>query len=238
MPVHLFGQPAEMDTINNIARRHGLKVIEDAAQAHGATYRGVCAGALADIGCFSFYPTKNLGAYGEGGLVTTNDDELARQIRILRDCGQDRKYHHVLVGYNYRMEGLQGAILGVKLNHLEDWTKKRRAIAAEYDRLLDPAKVRRPCAPEHVRHVYHTYTIRARNRDAVQAGLADAGIQTAIHYGIPAHLQEGYKQLGYGRGSFPEAERAAREVLSLPVYPEMPLESVAVVASKVTEIAA
>ena len=235
LPVHLYGQPADMDAINAVAKEHGLAVIEDAAQAHGAEYKGRRAGSLGDFGCFSFYPTKNLGAYGEGGMVTTNNAELAQKIRMLRDWGQSRKYNHVMRGYNYRMEGLQGAILGVKLRHLERWTEGRRSIATAYDQGLGNGPVVRPCAPPHVRHVYHTYTIRSRNRDALQRHLQEAGTQTAIHYGIPAHLQSAYAELGYTSGSIPESERASREVLSLPMYPELSLDAAATVARQVRE---
>jgi dTDP-4-amino-4,6-dideoxygalactose transaminase len=237
LPVHLYGQPAEMDAINEIAKRHGLRVIEDAAQAHGAEYRSRRTGSLGDLGCFSFYPTKNLGAYGEGGMVTTDDGDLARQVRMLRDWGQDRKYHHVVRGFNYRMQGLQGAILGVKLRHLETWTDARRQIAAAYDDALAGSNVRRPCAPPHVRHVYHTYTIRSPRRDELQARLAERGIQTAVHYGIPAHLQGAYADLGYEEGSFPESERAAKEALSLPIYPMMKMNAVTEVAEAVKQFA-
>jgi dTDP-4-amino-4,6-dideoxygalactose transaminase/acetyltransferase-like isoleucine patch superfamily enzyme len=221
MPVHLYGQPADMDPILAIARRHGLVVIEDAAQAHGAEYKGRRAGSLGDLGCFSFYPGKNLGAYGEGGLVTTGNPEYARTIRMLRDWGQERKYHHVLRGYNYRMEGFQGAILRVKLRRLEAWTEARRAHAARYDRLLAGANVTTPVATADTRHVYHVYAVRSDRRDELQRDLQATGIQTGIHYPIPVHLQPAYADLGYGPGDFPESERAAGEVLSLPMYPEL-----------------
>jgi dTDP-4-amino-4,6-dideoxygalactose transaminase/acetyltransferase-like isoleucine patch superfamily enzyme len=221
LPVHLYGQPADMDPIRAIARRHGLVVIEDAAQAHGAEYKGRRAGSLGDLGCFSFYPGKNLGAYGEGGLVVTDNPEYARTIRMLRDWGQERKYHHVLKGYNFRMEGFQGAILRVKLRRLEAWTEARRAHAARYDRLLADAPLRTPAAMADTRHVYHVYAVRSDRRDGLQESLLSAGVQTGIHYPIPVHLQPAYADLGYGAGDFPEAERAAREVLSLPMYPEL-----------------
>jgi dTDP-4-amino-4,6-dideoxygalactose transaminase len=230
LPVHLYGQPADMDPILEIARRHGLVVIEDAAQAHGAKYKGRTAGSIGDIGCFSFYPTKNLGAYGEGGAVTTSNTEYAQKIRMLRDWGQDRKYHHILRGYNYRMEGLQGAILRVKLGHLEHWTQARRAVAAHYDRLLANCDVVRPVEMPWARHVYHVYTLRTVERDSLQAALAADGIQTAIHYAEPAHLQPAYADLGYSAGDFPHAEAAARQVLSLPIYPELSEEGIAEVA--------
>jgi dTDP-4-amino-4,6-dideoxygalactose transaminase len=226
LPVHLFGQPSEMDRICDIARAHNLRVIEDAAQAHGAEYRGKRAGGLADAGCFSFYPTKNLGAYGEGGIVTTDHDEIARTIRLLRDWGADRKYHHVLPGYNYRMEGLQGAILNVKLRYLEQWTEQRRAAAAIYDHRFSGSTVQPPVTRPDVRHVYHTYTIRSTERDSLQSRLSSAGVQTAIHYPLPIHLQPAYADERYREGSLPEAERASREVLSLPMYPELSPESI------------
>ena len=232
MPVHLYGQPADMDPLLAVARHHGIPVIEDAAQAHGAEYKGRRAGGLADLGCFSFYPSKNLGACGEGGLVTTNDPELARTVRLLRDWGQDRKYHHAVRGFNYRMEGLQGAILGVKLRYIEQWTESRRAVARAYDDGLTGAPVVRPYSIPEVRHVYHTYTVRTPRRDALQAQLMKAGIGTAIHYPIPLHLQPAYSHPRWPEGSLPCAESAAREVISLPMYPEIPADHVqAVVAA-------
>jgi dTDP-4-amino-4,6-dideoxygalactose transaminase len=226
MPVHLFGQPADMDAIHGIAHAYSLRVIEDAAQAPGAEYRGKRAGGLADAGCFSFYPTKNLGACGEGGMVTTDNDEIARVVRLLRDWGADRKYHHVIAGFNYRMEGLQGAILNVKLKHLEDWTERRRSAAAIYDELLAGSKVTRPVAIPDVRHVYHTYTIRSSERDALQQRLESAGVQTAIHYPIPVHLQPAYADPQYPKGSMPETERASEQVLSLPMFPELTRDNI------------
>jgi len=234
LPVHLYGQPVEMDEINAIAARHGIPVIEDAAQAHGARYKGRPAGSLGDLGCFSFYPTKNLGACGEGGLVTTNNPELAKTVRLLRDWGQDAKYRYGLRGYNYRMEGLQGAILNVKLRHLEAWTERRRSIAGLYDRLLEHAPVARPAARPEVRHVYHTYTIRAARRDQLQESLKGKGIGSAIHYPIPLHLQPAYVDPEWPEGSLPESEKAAREVLSLPMFPALPDSDVAAVAAAVT----
>jgi dTDP-4-amino-4,6-dideoxygalactose transaminase/acetyltransferase-like isoleucine patch superfamily enzyme len=233
MPVHLYGQPADMDGIMAVARRHRLTVIEDAAQAHGAEYRGRRAGSIGDLGCFSFYPGKNLGAYGEGGLVVTNSAEYAKTIRMLRDWGQERKYHHVLRGFNYRMEGFQGAILRVKLKRLEAWTESRRAHAARYDELLAGAGVTRPVASPDTRHVYHVYAVRTRRRDELQRELQAAGVQTGIHYPIPVHLQPAYADLGYGPGDFPESERAAAEVLSLPMFPEMTAEQQSIVVDAI-----
>jgi dTDP-4-amino-4,6-dideoxygalactose transaminase len=233
LPVHLYGQPADMDPILAIARQHGLIVIEDAAQAHGAEYNGRRVGSIGDFGCFSFYPGKNLGAYGEGGLVTTNNARSAELVRELRDWGQTRKYHHARLGYNYRMEGLQGAILRVKLRHLERWTEARRSRAAIYDRLLAGSPVTTPPAMPYARHVYHVYAIRSDERDDVQRTLQSNGIQTGIHYPIPVHVQTGYQNLGYVAGQFPHAERAAREVLSLPLYPELSNVQVEQVAAAV-----
>ena len=221
LPVHLYGQPADMDPIMEVARRRGLVVIEDAAQAHGAKYKGRPVGSIGDMTCFSFYPVKNLGAYGEGGAVTTSNAEYTRTIRMLRDWGQDRKYHHVLRGFNYRMEGFQGAILRVKLRHLERWTKARRAAVSKYNQLLADCGVERPTEMPWAGHVYHVYTLRTDDRDGLQAALHAEGIQTAVHYALPAHLQPAYADLGYSRGAFPESEKAANEVLSLPLYPEM-----------------
>ena len=221
LPVHLYGQTADMDPIVEIARRHNLLVIEDAAQAHGAKYKGRRAGSIGDIACFSFYPGKNLGAYGEGGAVTTSNPEYARTIRMLRDWGQDRKYHHLLRGYNYRMEGLQGAILGVKLRHLDRWTEARKAIVQKYNTLLANCEVETPTEMTWAYHVYHVYTLRANDRDSLHAALSAEGIQTGIHYPVPVHLQPAYADLGYGLGAFPHSEKAAAHVLSLPLFPEM-----------------
>ncbi len=221
LPVHLYGQPADMDPIMEIARQRGLVVIEDAAQAHGAKYKGKPVGSIGDMACFSFYPGKNLGAYGEGGAVTTSNPEYANTVRMLRDWGQDRKYHHVMRGYNYRMEGFQGAILRVKLRHLEHWTEARRTVVRQYNQLLANCDVETPKEMPWARHVYHVYTLRAEDRDGLQAALAEQGIQTGIHYPVPVHLQPAYADLGYGVGSFPHAEAAAKHVLSLPLYPEL-----------------
>jgi dTDP-4-amino-4,6-dideoxygalactose transaminase len=233
LPVHLYGQTADMDPILRIARGHGIAVIEDACQAHGAEYKGRRAGSIGDLGCFSFYPGKNLGAYGEGGAVVTSNPEFAAKIRMLRDWGQKSKYNHVLKGFNYRLEGIQGAILNVKLKYLEQWTESRRDHASLYDRLLDGAAAT-PEARPGSRHVYHVYAIRSENRAELQSELTAQGIQTGIHYPIPVHLMEAYRELGYGEGSFPEAEKAAREVLSLPMYPELSAEQIRTVTDAIT----
>jgi dTDP-4-amino-4,6-dideoxygalactose transaminase len=221
LPVHLYGQPADMDPILEIARRRGIVVIEDAAQAHGAEYKGRRAGSLADMACFSFYPGKNLGAYGEGGAVVTANPEYAKTIRLLRNWGESRRYYHDLRGFNYRMEGFQGAILRVKLRHLERWTEARRANAVVYAELLKDSGVVTPQQMAYARHVYHVYSIRTPSRDSLIQTLAAAGVQTGIHYPVPIHLQRAYCDARYGEGHFPVAERVAREVLSLPMYAEL-----------------
>jgi dTDP-4-amino-4,6-dideoxygalactose transaminase len=221
MPVHLYGQPADMDPILAIARKHGLVVIEDAAQAHGAEYKGRRVGSLGDLACFSFYPGKNLGAYGEAGMVVTSNPEFARTIRMLRDWGAEKKYHHVLKGYNYRMEGIQGAVLRVKLRHLESWTEARRTAAKRYDELLSSTPFNMPFVRDDVRHVFHVYAIRVQKRAELQAWLSSHDIQSGIHYPIPVHLLPAFADLGYRVGDFPNAEGAASEVLSLPMYPEL-----------------
>lgn len=221
IPVHLYGQPADMDPILEIARRHGLVVIEDAAQAHGAEYKGRRAGSMGDLGCFSFYPGKNLGAYGEGGAVTTSNSEMARIVRMLRDWGAERKYYHDLKGFNYRMEGVQGAVLGVKMKYIEEWTEARRTHAAYYNTLLADTGIPLPAAFPERRHVYHVYAIRTNERELLQPFLQERGVSTGIHYPIPVHLQKAFAELGYKAGDFPHSEQAANEVLSLPMFPEL-----------------
>lgn len=227
MPVHLYGQMAEMAAIMEVADRHGIPVIEDACQAHGAEYQGQRAGSIGAAGCFSFYPGKNLGACGEGGIVVTNEDEYMKTIRMLRDWGQEQRYHHTLKGFNYRMDGIQGAILRVKLRHLDKWTEARRQRARRYSALLaGPSRVRTPVEAPDRRHVYHVYAIRTHDRDGLQRALQAEGIQTGLHYPIPVHLQKAHLDLGYKAGDFPVSEAAAREVLSLPIYPEMTMRQV------------
>jgi dTDP-4-amino-4,6-dideoxygalactose transaminase len=238
LPVHLYGQPADMDPILGVARRHRLLVIEDAAQAHGAAYRGRRVGGIGDLGCFSFYPGKNLGACGEGGIVVTNSPEYAGRIRMLRDWGQRRRYHHELPGYNYRLEGIQGAVLRVKLRRLEAWIDARRARARLYDRLLAERGIGPPEVMPYAGHVYHIYPVRVPHRDRVRQALHDRGVQTAIHYPVPVHLQPAYRDLGYGPGSFPNAEALAREELSLPIYPELSAEAAQRVVSELVECVA
>ncbi|MEQ1895982.1 MAG: DegT/DnrJ/EryC1/StrS family aminotransferase [Vicinamibacterales bacterium] len=235
MPVHLFGHPAGMDAIQAVATRHGLRVIEDAAQAHGARFQGRLCGSIGDLAGFSFYPGKNLGAYGEGGAVVTSDPELARTVRLLRSWGEERRYEHLMKGFNYRMDGIQGAILRIKLRYLEAWTEARRARAAQYAAALAGSGVVTPAERQGDRHVYHVYAIRMRERDRWRAHLEARGVQTGVHYPIPVHLQPAYRDLGYTAGDFPVAERAAGEVLSLPIYPELTPAQVDYVASCLRE---
>lgn len=237
LPVHLYGQSADLDPILEIARRHGLMVIEDAAQAHAAEYKGRRCGSLGDIACFSFYPTKNLGACGEGGMVVTNHAGHAETVRLLRDWGGDKKYEHRLRGYNYRLEGIQGAILRVKLRHLEAWTEARIAHAARYGQLLAASGIALPRVLPWARHVFHAYTIRVPRRSEIQAKLQAAGIQTGIHYPTPVHMQPAWQGLGYRAGDFPEAERAAAEVLCLPMYPELERAQIEAVAVELARLA-
>jgi dTDP-4-amino-4,6-dideoxygalactose transaminase len=231
VPVHLYGQPADMDPILDIARRHGLAVIEDACQAHGSEYKGRRCGSIGDLGCFSFYPGKNLGAYGEGGAVVTSDAAMAHKVRLLRAWGEEVRYEHKYRAFNYRMDGVQGAVLGVKLKYLEGWTEARRARAAEYARQLASTPARLPVERPGVRHVYHVYVVELPDRDAWRARLTEAEVQTGVHYPIPVHLQPAYRDLGYDAGAFPVAEDAARRVLSLPMFPELTTEQIAEIAA-------
>ena len=235
LPVHLYGRPADMDPIREIASRHKIRILEDAAQAHGARYRGHRAGALANAGVFSFYPTKNLGAYGEGGALTTDDDRIAKFARAARNHGQTSRYEHEFVGYNYRMQGFQGAVLRVKLRHLYAWTARRQEIAREYRRLLAGARLEMPVDDPRDECVYHQFVIYVSNRNAVIAHLTEREIETVVHYPKPIHLQPAYSSLGYPRGTFPRAELACERVLSLPVHPGLSKEQVEYVARSVRE---
>ena len=226
IPVHLFGQLAQMKPIMDIARRRNLAVIEDACQAIGASQDGVKAGNFGDCGCFSFYPTKNLGGFGDGGLVTTNSDELAQQIRILRDHGQNPRYFYHVIGGNFRLDGIQGAVLNVKLKYLERWNEARRRHAKLYDRLLAGSPIKTPRIDANNASIYHQYTITVLDRDALQKHLAENGIGSAIFYPKPLHVQDCFAELGYREGDMPVAERLCREVLSLPLYPELQTEQI------------
>ncbi len=230
--VHLFGQIADLDSILEIAGERGIPVVEDACQAHGAFYNGRRAGTLGVAGCFSFYPGKNLGAFGEAGAVVTGDPELEARIRVLRDHGQARKYYHSHLGWNARMDGIQGAVLAVKLKHLDAGNARRRAHAQLYDELLREVEgVVTPFVSKPSQHVYHVYAVRVKDRDQVLSAMADRGIFCAIHYPVPIHLQDAYRGLSYRQGDFPVAERCAREFLSLPMFPELTEEQIHFVAA-------
>ena len=234
LPVHLYGQPATMDDIMNIAHKYGSLLVEDACQAHLAQYDGKCVGNFGRAACFSFYPGKNLGAFGEAGAVITNDDELAHKMRLLRDHGQAEKYKHGLWGHNYRMDGIQGAVLWVKLKHLRRWTERRREIAQQYSHLLaGVGDIILPLESPKAYHVYHLYVVRTKQRDALQTFLAKREISTAIAYPIPLHFQQAYQHLGYTKGDFPVSEAVAGECLSLPIFAEMTNEQVEYVVSTV-----
>jgi dTDP-4-amino-4,6-dideoxygalactose transaminase len=230
VPVHLYGQPCDIDPILTVAAKRGLRVVEDAAQAHGARYKGRPAGTLADAACFSFYPGKNLGAFGDAGAVTTNSAEIAERIRMLRDHGRRDKYEHLIEGFGNRLDALQAAVLGAKLPHLASWNARRAELAAAYTRALADADLVTPHVPEWADPVWHLYVIQVRDREAARAALARHGIATGVHYPIPLHLQPAYTHLGYRHGAFPAAEHAAASVLSLPLYPEMPADAVDAVA--------
>jgi dTDP-4-amino-4,6-dideoxygalactose transaminase len=234
IPVHLFGQMADMDPIMKIARAHGLTVIEDACQSHGAEYKGTPAGTIGDVGCFSFYPGKNLGAYGEAGAIVTNNPEVEWKLRALRNHGQPKKHHHAMVGWNARMDGLQGAVLSIKLKHLADWNEARRENAKFYHSLLtDVEGIIVPQEAKYAKHVYHLYVIRIQNRDALIDTLRGKGISCGIHYPVPIHLTDAYKFLGYGKGSFSISERYAEELVSLPMYPELTKEQIETVVDTI-----
>jgi dTDP-4-amino-4,6-dideoxygalactose transaminase len=235
IPVHLYGQSADLDPIIELAAKHNLHVIEDAAQAHGAEYRSKRVGALGSAGCFSFYPSKNLGAYGEAGAIVTNDEELATRLRLLRDHGSTSKYAHAIVGYNFRMEEIQAAVLNVKLPHLNKWNDGRRANAARYHEVLTNSELILPREMDYARHVYHVYAVQSDQRDELQRRLTAAGVQSGVHYPIPIHLQPAYASLGYQRGSLPVTEQLAERVLSLPMFSELTEEQINRVSDAVAE---
>jgi len=240
MPVHLYGQAADMDPLMAIARRHRLKVIEDAAQAIGTEYKnGVRAGSIGDVGCFSFFPSKNLGAFGDAGLCTTNDAELAESLRVLRVHGGKPKYFHAVVGGNFRIDELQAAVLRVKLKYLDGWTEGRQRNAAYYDAAFADAglgeKLRTPAAVPGYRHIFNQYVVRAQNRDALRARLTERGIGSEIYYPVPLHLQKCFTYLNHHAGDFPQSERAAAETLALPIYPELNEAQLAYVVATIAE---
>jgi dTDP-4-amino-4,6-dideoxygalactose transaminase len=221
LPVHLYGHPVDLDPLLELGRKHNLPLVEDAAQAHAATYRGRMIGTFGVMSCFSFYPGKNLGAYGEGGALVTNDAALAARARSLREHGSTQRYYHDEIGYNYRMEGFQGAVLGVKLKHLDAWTRERRRVALRYHELLAGTPLQLPIEAPYAQSAWHLYVVRHPQRDALKQYLEANRVGCALHYPLPLHLQKAYAHLGYKAGDFPVAEKAARECLSLPIYPEL-----------------
>lgn len=235
IPVDLYGQVADMDPILQIASQHGIPVIEDACQAHGAEYKGRKAGAFGAAGCFSFYPGKNLGACGEGGAVTTDDAELANRVRLWRDHGSSKRYEHIFPGLNMRMDGIQGGILSVKLKYLDQWNNQRRSAAAQYDAALRDTDIKTPTVMDYGRHVYHLYVVQSDDRDALRESLSRAGIESGLHYPNPLHFQEAYRSLGYEKGDFPVTENLTKRILSLPMYPGIEPEAIARVAAEVRE---
>jgi dTDP-4-amino-4,6-dideoxygalactose transaminase len=247
LPVHLFGQCAEMDALNSIAGRRGLPVVEDAAQALSATYRSdtrgaeIHAGSMGALGCYSFFPSKNLGGFGDGGMIVTHDDDLAERLRLLRVHGGQQMYHHRWVGWNSRLDALQAAVLQVKLPHLDEWSAGRAANAARYDGwfaesgVLESGQLRLPARAENRRHIFNQYTLRVERRDELREHLKGLGIGHSVYYPVPLHLQECFRELGYKEGDLPEAERACREVISLPVYPELTREQQQRVVSAVVD---
>lgn len=235
LPVHLYGQPCALDELLAIANKRGLALVEDAAQAHGASYKGRRVGGLGQIGCFSFYPGKNLGAYGEGGALVTNDGAFAARARALREHGSSVRYYHDEIGYNYRMEGFQGAVLRVKLKHLNRWVEERRRVARCYTELLADTPLKLPVEAQGVQSAWHLYVVRHPRRDELKKHLEEHGIGCALHYPLPLHVQKCYAHLGYKAGDFPVAEKAARECLSLPIYPEMTDEQVKRVAEVIRD---
>ncbi|MHB1295049.1 MAG: DegT/DnrJ/EryC1/StrS family aminotransferase [Anaerolineae bacterium] len=235
IPVHLYGQPADMDPIMEIAHHYEMVVIEDACQAHGARYKGRRTGSLGHAAAFSFYPSKNLGAFGDGGMVVTNDEEAAASIAMMRNYGQKEKYRHVLRGYNRRLDTLQAAVLRVKLQHLDAWNAARREHAKTYRQVLEGLPVILPADAVYAESVYHLYVVRAQDRDALCQELGRRGVSCGVHYPVPIHLQEAYRDLGYGPGSFPITERDAQQILSLPMYAELTADQIAYVAGAIAE---
>ncbi len=235
IPVHLYGNVCNMQAIMDIAQKHGLAVIEDACQAHGAERLGKKAGTFGDFGCFSFYPSKNLGGFGDGGMVVTNDIQKAEKIRLLRNYGQTKRYYHQSIGFNSRLDDMQAALLAVQLPHLDEWNRRRREIASLYGKHITNGRITLPQEQKDVFHIFHLYVIRCKERDRLREYLFQKGIGTQIHYPIPCHLQEAYRSLGFGKGTCPIAEEYAAEILSLPIYPELTDEEVAYVAEMINQ---
>ncbi len=231
LPVHLYGHPVDMDPLTELAKKYGLYVVEDACQSHGSKYKGHVVGNIGDIGCFSFYPTKNLGAYGDAGMITTNNEELANKLKKMRNYGQSRRYYHDFVGVNSRLDEMQAAILRVKLRYLDEWNQKRRSLARLYDGLLNNADLITPVERDYAKHVYHLYVIRHKCRNELQEYLINKGIQTLIHYPIPVHLQEAYKT----NDKLPVTEKICGEILSLPIYPWLRESEVEKISRRLTQ---
>jgi dTDP-4-amino-4,6-dideoxygalactose transaminase len=226
LPVHLYGLPFDVDGISEICKKHKLPLMEDACQAHGAKFKGKTVGALGEVSCFSFYPGKNLGAFGEGGALVTNNAEFAKRARSLREHGSTVRYYHDEVGFNYRMEGIQGAVLGIKLKHLAKWTSERQRVAKRYAELLQDTPLQLPTQPAYAESVWHLYVVRHPQREELKKHLEANGVGCALHYPLPLHLQKCYAELGYKTGDFPNAEKAANQCLSLPIYPELTEEQI------------
>ena len=235
LPVHLYGLPFEVDEVLEVCRQHKLPLVEDACQSHGAKYKGKTVGTFSEMSAFSFYPGKNLGAFGEGGALVTNNEAYAKRARSLREHGSTVRYYHDEIGFNYRMEGIQGAVLGIKLKHLEKWTRERQRVARRYHELLAETPLQLPFEPAHMESVWHLYVVRHPRRDELKAHLDANGVGCALHYPLPLHLQKCYESLGYQAGDFPVAEKAARECLSLPIYPELSDAHIVRVAEVVRE---
>ena len=235
LPVHLYGQPADMDALVEIAQRHGLALIEDAAQAHGAEYHDQAIGSFGQTACFSFYPGKNLGAFGEAGAIVTNDDEIAVRLRALRNHAQTQRYYHQELGFNYRMDAFQGAVLGIKLRQLKFWTQRRQQTAQGYQTFLENTPLVLPVEAAGRRHVWHQYVVLHRQRDEIRAALDERGIQTGLHYPVPLHLQPAFSDLGYRQGDFPVAERIGEQCFSLPIFPDLTREQMSDITSAVEE---
>lgn len=236
IPVHLYGQPADMDPIIKIAKKYRLKIIEDAAQAHGAEYKGKRVGSFGDLAIFSFFPAKVLGCYGDAGIVVTNNKKIAEKVSLLRDHGRVQKYVHKTPGFGVRMDNLQAAILNVKLTYINEWIKMRRKIADQYNKLLENKKVIIPYEPDYAKAVYYVYTVRCKNRDKGREKLNEAGIETGVYYPLPLHLQPAYKYLGYKKGDLPITEKVCQEILSLPIYPEINQKKIIYIVKKLKEI--